>query len=164
MGAGAVTTDLTARIAELASRITARLDGDEAAAKPYARTTWTEEPPGIGVVLVDGEPLIEGHTRGLTAHVARHDPARVLRRVTATRELVTVILGEPHDLIPGDEYYSCSQAAAGTGMRNPPPEDLVPGSGCSDDERRGQPCDCGRDARVARLLAIIATEWEGDGA
>lgn len=24
------------------------------------------------------------------------------------------------------------------------------------------PCDCGRDSRVAQLLGIIASEWEGE--
>ena len=46
----------------------------------------------------------------MATHIARNDPARVLRRVAVTRELVAAILAEPHDWIPGDEYYSCSQA------------------------------------------------------
>ena len=52
-----------------------------------------------------------------------------------------------------DEFYSCAQA-----------KDLYeggePGSACTDPDRAREPCDCGRDARVARLLGIIASEWE----
>lgn len=66
----------------------ARLAEDEAAAEPFERTTWTEEHPAIGVVLVDGEPLIEGYIRGLTTHIARHDPSRTLRDVEADRRLL----------------------------------------------------------------------------
>jgi hypothetical protein len=68
----------------------ARLDEDEAAAREAAGLTenWIAEDPAIGVVLVDGEPLIEGHIAGLTAHIARHDPARVLREVAAGRRIL----------------------------------------------------------------------------
>jgi hypothetical protein len=150
--------DLTARIAELAALIGRQLDEDRAVAREAAGLTeqWVAEEPAIGVVLVDGEPLIEGHIAGLTAHIARHDPARVLRRVKAARELVAEIMAEGH-YYDESGYYSCSQAvdvmaAAG--------ESTEPGSGCSDRERAGKPCDCGRDAQVARRLAIIASEWE----
>ncbi|HLK73777.1 MAG TPA: DUF6221 family protein [Streptosporangiaceae bacterium] len=74
----------------LAAFLSARLDEDEAIAREAAGLTecWVAEEPAIGVVLVDGEPLIEGHIAGLTAHIARHDPARVLREVEAVRAVV----------------------------------------------------------------------------
>src|ERR1700733_113723 len=68
--------------------ISARLDEDEAAALPFGHTTWRDEETPIGVILVDGEALIEGHITGLTAHIARHDPARVLAEVKAWRRLL----------------------------------------------------------------------------
>jgi hypothetical protein len=68
----------------------ARLDEDEALAREAAGLTecWVAEESAIGVVLVDGEPLIEGHITGLTAHIARHDPGRVLREAEAGRLLL----------------------------------------------------------------------------
>jgi len=92
-------------------------------------------------------------------HIARHDPARVLRDVKAGRDLLAAILAERHDYNPSDEYYSCSQAED----YDPAPGEGGPGSGCSDPDRAGQPCDCGRDARVERLLRILAGAYE-DGA
>jgi len=86
-------------------------------------------------------------------HIIRNDPARTLRRVKATRALAAEILAEGHLYVDGDPWFSCSQATE-------PGEEGEPGSACADDERRGKPCDCGRDSRVARLLGIIASEWE----
>lgn len=159
--------DLTARVAELAASIEARLAEDEAVAlAPFGddetARSWTADIGGYpdALPLVDDgwhRTIVYGHatTPAVAAHIARNDPARVLRRVKATRDLVADILAEPHDYIPGDEFYSCSQAV------DPyPGESGEPGSGCSDPERAGKPCDCGRDARVARLLGIIASEWE----
>jgi hypothetical protein len=172
------TTDLTTRIAELASLIEARLAEDEAVARVLCAGAWGSHPWAVEkcsendceCIVYQGEykPFTEaqippiqyvadGETPEHAAHIARNDPARTLRRVKATRELVAVILAEPHDWIPGDEFYSCSQAAEMNPVPEPPGE---PGSGCSDPERAGQPCDCGRDQRVARLLSIIASEWE----
>jgi hypothetical protein len=76
--------------------------------------------------------------------------------VRAKRDLIAVILAEPHEYIPGDEFYSCSQAVDPYADRG---EDY-PGSGCSDDGRRGNPCDCGRDGRVERMLKILAGIYE----
>lgn len=75
---------------ELIAFMRAQLDEDEAIAREAAGLTecWVAEEPAIGVVLVDGEPLIEGHITGLTAHIARHDPARVLREIEAKRRIV----------------------------------------------------------------------------
>lgn len=169
-----MTADLAARIAETAAFIESQLAQDEATAKAAieSRGQWYDPRPGppsgawkmrnrTSVVESDAGVIVfdEGCPTGeQAAHIARQDPARTLRRVKAVRGLVAAILAGPHDYVP-DEYYSCSQAAAGTGRVNPDPEDLVPGSGCLDPERKGQPCDCGRDARVARLLDIIAGEW-----
>ena len=74
----------------LAGFVAARLSEDEAIAREAAGLTecWVAEEPAIGVVLVDGEPLIEGHITGLTAHIALHDPARVLREVEAKRRIL----------------------------------------------------------------------------
>ena len=94
----------------LVAFLTARLDEDQAVAREAAGLAecWVAEEPAIGVVLVDGEPLIEGHITGLTAHIARHDPARVLREVRAGRKLIAAYedrLSWVHDYSdPGSDY------------------------------------------------------------
>lgn len=164
-------TDLTARVAELAALIEANLTGDEATAlatigiNERAGMIRGTPPPrwvpdeGSGIRSEDRYSILRVRHTWVRErdHIVRNDPARVLRRVRATRELVAAILAERHDYNEGDGYYSCSQAA------DPDPrpgESGEPGSGCSDPERAGRPCDCGRDSRVARLLGIIASEWE----
>jgi hypothetical protein len=87
--AGGVTT-----AAEWMAFLNARLREDEAVAREAAGLTehWIAEEPAAGVVLVDGEPLIEGHITGLTAHIALHDPARELREVAAKRDTLNAYL------------------------------------------------------------------------
>lgn len=163
-----MTTDLTTRVAELAVRIEQNLAEDEAAALAVhgddeTAGSWEEGKGGYPVTpLVDdgwGVTIVHGPATSdaVAAHIARNDPARALRRVRATRDLVAAILAERHDYNEGDSWYSCSQAED----PDPAPGEGGPGSGCSNDERAGKPCDCGREARVARLLGIIASEWEG---
>jgi Family of unknown function (DUF6221) len=156
------------RTDELIALIEARLARDEALAQALAGEEWhagTEAGDEYNVAVVEGpgggqvarcgvEGLQDGEIRA--AHVARHDPARALRRVKAGRNLVAAVLAEDHQA--ADDYFACSQAREGAGMIGGPTG--PPGSGCSDPERRGKPCDCGRDARVARLLGIIAGERE----
>jgi hypothetical protein len=177
-----VSEDLTARVAEMATLIDDHTVEDEEAARAWERAPWPERGEdamhwkrvgarhlrydngageAVQAVDVSGRPAlyaeaiwVKWDTTGERAeHIARNDPARVLRRVKATRDLVAAILSEPHDWNVEDEFYSCSQAVQWPGPGEP-------GSGCSDPERAGKPCDCGRDARVARLLGIIAGEWE----
>jgi hypothetical protein len=162
--------DLTARVAELAASVEAHLAEDEAAAGALDGATWRAgtdvgDEYNIGVVLEGAdwqiarcgiEKLADGELKA--AHIARNDPARALRRVKATRDLVASILAEQHYTAEVG-WYSCSQAQTGQYLIDGPTG--PPGSGCGDPERAGKPCDCGRDAKVARLLAIIASEWEG---
>jgi Family of unknown function (DUF6221) len=169
-----VSDDLTARVAELAAAIEAALAEDEAIAlatidindrvrmrrgEPTPR--WVPEPGGSGIRSEDRYGILRvRHTWARERdHITRNDPARVLRRVKATHNLVAAILAEGHQ--HAGDYFACSQAQEGDGLISGPTG--PPGSGCSDPERAGKPCDCGRDARVARLLGIIATEWEDPG-
>ena len=152
-----MTTDPTT----LAAQIEARLTEDGAAAAAAALCAeikdgrWFDEEDEI--TDGDGLRLATINSFAVTTHIARNDPARVLRRVAVTRELVAAILAEPHDWNPGDEFYSCSQAIDPYGLNH---DDREPGSACTDPDRAGKPCDCGRDQRVARLLGIIASAWE----
>jgi hypothetical protein len=178
-----MTADLTARVAELASLIGANLAEDEAVALACAdndgnlgwRDSRVMASLGDHTIRTTGSRPVarirESDSRGdesvprilspaaVAAHIVRNDPARRLRDVKATRDLVAEILTEGHYYAEVG-YYSCSQAREGfglaSGLTGPP------GSGCSDPERAGQPCDCGRDWQVARLLGIIAREWESD--
>jgi len=161
-----MTADAATRIAELAMVIWANLNDAERVAVEAAGPVegdahWYITRQGtLDSRATSGDTSV-GCPDGChpsDAQNARNDPAHVLRRVAATRSLVAAILAEPHDWNPLDEYYSCSQARENTGTVGL--EVGPPGSGCSDPDRAGQPCDCGRDQRVERLLSIIASEWE----
>ena len=94
----------------------ARLDEDEAGARLAARKggTWTQGDPGQGscaitslggtVVYDEGRP--DEHQ---AAHIARHDPARVLREVAAMRERLAL-------------YLDAKETLA-VALRKAPPED-----------------------------------------
>jgi hypothetical protein len=75
--------------------VRARLDEDEAAAKLAAREggTWKQDDPDRhpGAISSLGGPVVydEGSPDEYQApHIARHDPARVLREVAAKRAIV----------------------------------------------------------------------------
>jgi len=139
--------DRAAAITALTATLTSGLDEDEAAAKAAAGEVWEYRDSWVwaeSFEVADVFGIPDTDETGI--HIARHDPSRTLRDVQAKRDLAAAILREPHTFIPGDEYYSCSQA--------------VDGSGCSDPDRAGQPCDCGRDARVERLLRILVGVYE----
>ena len=79
----------------LAEFLAARLDEDEAAAGAGARRVgmpWCAElQPGTpgGLVIDDDLGLVASTGGGYAAeHIARHDPARVLRRVEAGRQIL----------------------------------------------------------------------------
>jgi hypothetical protein len=81
-------------------------------------------------------------------HMALHDPAAVLRRITAERALMADLLAERHFVNDGDCWYTCRAAT----------EERDGGENCNDAER-GKPCDCGRDTRVNRRLRLLAEGW-----
>lgn len=68
----------------------------------------------------------------------------VVADLDAKLALVEDILAEPHEVVE-DPWYTCSAAT-----------EEHDGGRCCDQNRRGKPCDCGRDARVNRRLAILA--------
>ena len=100
----------------LAAFLKARLGEDEAGAKLAAREggTWTQGDPGQGscaitslggtVVYDEGSP-----DEYQAAHIARHDPARVLREVEAKRVRLALYLDAKDTLA--------------TALRKAPPED-----------------------------------------
>jgi hypothetical protein len=83
---------------EIAEFVKARLDEDEAAAKLAAREggTWKQDDPDRhpGTISSLGGPVVydEGSPDEYQApHIARHDPARVLREVAAKRAILAEV-------------------------------------------------------------------------
>jgi len=72
----------------------ARIEEDEALARPAAPGPWhvdaesTEVLAVDGIVVADGFALSGPQTRATTAHIARHDPVRILVECEAKRRIV----------------------------------------------------------------------------
>lgn len=158
---------------DLAAWLRARFDEDEriarAAAEPeswielnrHPRPEWHVQQwadPDCAAVVADPEssayPVVtttigmdEADAEARAEHIARHDPARVLRAIEAKRALLDDLLAERHEVV-GDSWYTCAAAT----------EERDGGQTC-DDDRRGGPCDCGRDGRVLRRLRLLAAEF-----
>lgn len=97
-----------------------------------------------------------GHDADQARHIARHDPATVLADIAGKRALLDHVAGWGHELVDGDWWFSCSQAAL--------PDEDEPGSGCADEKRKGKPCDCGLDKRRLAVLRCVAAGYmERDG-
>lgn len=103
-----------------------------------------EKVPDFGAC---GGPAAEAYWR-------HFDPRRMLQEIEGARKLVAEAKATPHLYVEGDSWFSCSQAVVWGD------EDTEPGSGCSDEERAGKPCDCGRDAKVRRQIRLIALRWD----
>lgn len=119
-------------------------------------TDWEASEHGDGihtggrVIMVGAYGSLE---TGIGEHAARHDPARVLADVAGKVALLDHVASWPHEYVDGDTWFSCSQAIGSHDA------DEVPGSGCADEKRKGQPCDCGLDARRIAVLKCVAAEY-----
>ena len=160
------TENRAAAIAALTAALTAGLAKDEAVADEAQRAAASPWLASNSLLLIkDRDGVFDTEVAAVSdyryddvlIHAARNDPARKFRDVRAGRDLLAAILAERHDWVAGDEFYSCSQAVDYAGLNH---ESREPGSACSDPDRAGQPCDCGRDARVERLLGILAGVYE----
>jgi Family of unknown function (DUF6221) len=92
-------------------------------------------------------------SRGQATHIALNDPAAVLADIEAKRKILAAMTALKHVYIEGDSWYSCSQAV------DPYEPGEGPGSGCLDENRAGNPCDCGRDRLVAAVLGALAVPF-----
>lgn len=81
-------------------------------------------------------------------HIALHDPRDVIARCESELQELDVLESIPHMRVEGDEWFSCGQARDEDGKLS-----------CHNEERIGQPCDCGRDAYVSRMLRIKASGY-----
>lgn len=100
---------------DLIAFLNARLDEDESGAKALASKPWKAEPVVYGrpedgwgepntweIETVDGQTIVHHQTHEgggiyeeeVAAHIARHDPARVLREVAAKRAILAVHVPE----------------------------------------------------------------------
>ena len=97
------------------------------------------------------------------AHIAANDPADTIARCAAELAELDAIEAIPHQRVIDDEWFSCSQARDEYGALS-----------CYNDDRKGGPCDCGRDAFVDRMTRAKAygyrhrsgyrPEWAPEGA
>ncbi|GAA1888136.1 hypothetical protein GCM10009837_07480 [Streptomyces durmitorensis] len=131
-----------ARAAELAKRrsIPSAFDGHDVEVR-HERDMPAE-------VLIDGHPYAAEKYLAVATEPAP-DP-HVIADLDAKLALIDDLLAERHEVVDGDCWYTCAAAT----------EEHDGGETC-DDDRRGRPCDCGRDARVGRLLAILAQPFAG---
>lgn len=96
---------------------------------------------------VGGDEFYVGD-RTIANHMMAWDPARVLREIDAKRQLLADVLSEPHFMSADDHWNTCPAVVD---------EDGVPV--CLDESRAPGPCDCGREARVARRLHLLALPY-----
>ena len=85
------------------------------------------------------------------AYWSRFGPRRMLAEVEA-KQAILADVGKWKHYECEDSWYSCSQAAG--------EDDDEPGSGCGDEARAGQRCDCGLDAQAARILKPLVCAWD----
>lgn len=150
-------------MSDLAAWLLARIAEDEQAARDASwrsadwsvaerRAVWGEDPGET--VLAAGKPVAElpgGGGGALVAeHIARWDPVRVLAECESKRALIAETIATRHLVVAGDCWFTCPAA---TQERE--------GETCCNDDRRGDPCDCGRDWKVDRLLRLLALPYAG---
>ena len=146
-----MSTDLAVRITGLAAAIGKHLDKDERTAKAAAKANpdgeeWYADPDpevwGVGggtpVLRADGNGLAMAIGSYVADHIARHDPARVLRNVKATREFVAFAFKNAETI---DGEWACCHDA-----------DQIAAGECNSDGARA----------ALRVLEPIASQWDGD--
>lgn len=141
-------------MADLAQWIHAQLDADERIARAAAERVdpdWGEDDEHV-YSLPHGYPVAFGSVGGmhgeLRAHIAAHDPARVLREIDSRRQLLAlhVITVEKADVAPFDSY---------TGERNPDEYNVTCAvCGWASDDRTSA-------CLTLRLLALPYADREG---
>ena len=134
----------------LTAFLLARIAEDEAAARAALQGPWElgDDAHSLGQVIGSTFTIAvrdqTAHPADL-AHIARHDPARVLAECAAIRALIADFTAEKHEVVE-DCWYTCASA---TEERD--------GGECCDDSRRGTGCDCGLEFRARATLAPLAS-------
>lgn len=138
-------------MSELADFLRARYAERRALAEAASPGPWHADEEVDEVVAVDGITVADGFAlsgrqlRATVQHIAANDPNDVIADCDAKLALIDDLLAERHEVVDGDCWYTCAAAT----------EERDGGETC-DDNRLGNPCDCGRDARVNRRLLILA--------
>ncbi|MFD5491599.1 DUF6221 family protein [Streptomyces sp. NPDC127091] len=138
---------LRARYAERRAIAEAARDGGEGRwhqDDPERYPGRIEDERGHPVVYDEGSPSEEQ-----AAHIVANDPEDVIADLDAKLALVDDLLAERHEVVD-DCWYTCAAAT-----------EAHDGGETCNDGRLGGPCDCGRDARVNRRLAILARPFAG---
>lgn len=104
---------------------------------------WVQNNWSDGVVATGSDT---SEAAAVVSHIARHDPARVLREVQAKRALLADVEAEKHYTCE-DPWYTCKAA---TEERDGGYYAETDGSG---------PCDCGRNERVEQRLRFLAAPY-----
>ena len=93
---------------DLIAFLNARLDEDEATAKASVMPEWMISESGeFGYIVAavgtetTGESIADAWQEDVAVHIARHDPARVLREVEAKRAMLAELTRWPFDYRPG---------------------------------------------------------------
>ena len=93
---------------DLIAFLNARLDEDEEAAKASVMPEWMISESGeFGYIVAavgtetTGESIADAWQEDVAVHIARHDPARVLREVEAKRAMLAELTRWPFDYRPG---------------------------------------------------------------
>ncbi|MFJ8006098.1 DUF6221 family protein [Streptomyces fagopyri] len=146
-------TDLDRMAAWLREAMGAAQRRAEGAARETGGAEWEYQAHGSldatgvagGMVAVGSQDYLPPATGQF---MAANDPAAVLRGIAADRALLDDVLAEKHFVLEEDCWYTCGAAT----------EEHDGGDTC-DTGRRGKPCDCGRDARVARRVQLLAERY-----
>lgn len=147
---------------DLTAFLNARYDRLEELARAADGVEWTYNPPLGDDGTVDHERgfVMAGHETHVgvfifdeLAHMAAVDPAYVLADIDSKRRILAEIATWRHYACSDDSWYSCAQATVDNGYS----EDLE----CADENRHGEPCDCGLDRRRGVILGALAAPYAG---
>jgi Family of unknown function (DUF6221) len=97
---------------DIAAFLNARLREDEAAAKAAAPGPWHGHEAGSLRAVLPAKGI--GPDTAVVEHIARHDPARVLREVAAKRAILEFYVEPPDGLPAGDSEVISGVAEAGS--------------------------------------------------
>ncbi|MET9073859.1 DUF6221 family protein [Streptomyces sp. NPDC004232] len=138
-------TDTDQMVTWLRAAMDAAKHRAEEAAADTGSANWEYQPSGIldamepaGFMVATGSQDFLEPERG--QFMAANDPAAVLRRIAADRQLLDDLIAEQHNVVE-DPAYTCPAATTERdGGRN-----YHPG-----------PCNCARDERVHRRVRLLA--------
>ncbi|MEU1434027.1 DUF6221 family protein [Streptomyces sp. NPDC005786] len=144
--------------------VRARLDEDrecalKAASRVEGGSSWAFAE--MEVRAGDGAPVTRHTWADEGAHIARHDPDRVLHEVAAKRLQLDEALASRHHISP-DQYETCPVATTVDGLDETQAAALERLNEEQRQESGGEPIcwvSCGRDARVRRTLELLAMPY-----